>query len=211
MQKQGALSVWDFSNARENGVKLPVKEKKRLQGYTREEVEELATSNDSPRSERYWQVRVDAALLLHHHTIPIQRHEAAFTLGAFHYQNDLEKYFAVRHLRHAMRNDPSPVARHEAIEALGSSNILCIASIGAAADMTKINRFWPDYKDVQATTEESLNNILGWLKARGHKKAVHELQQWRNLPRLQMPAGTLTGDLNEALHIYQENTKGARQ
>ena len=213
MKKSVNLSVWDFANIQQEWKKLPKKEKKRIQSYTRKEVEQLPASSAALGSSEYWHVRLDAAFVLHYHHNPIQRHEAAFALGAFTYRDELEKSLAVKHLRYTMRYDPSIVARHEAIEALGSPNTFCILSVSAAADMTKINYLWPDYKDVQATAEETFDNIITWLKKMKYDDVVQELLQWKRLPRLHIPEGILTGDLNEARHIYQQSTnmKGGKK
>ncbi len=149
-----------FARAREIAFQLPEKEKRRIEKYTRKDVERLLYAQTKPGSNPYWRARFDAAFILHIHTNPIVRHEGAFALGAFTYKDESERDTAVKNLRFLMRSDPSPTVRHEAIEALGSSNTFCMRSISAAADMCKINYLWPDFKDIVVTAQESFTNIL---------------------------------------------------
>lgn len=194
-----------FATAREYWHQLPAEEHARIQTYTRKEIEELPACAAPQGSKEYWRLRIDAALSLHYHQNPIQRHEAAFALGAFQYQDLFERDAAVKNLREAMRFDTSPTVRHKAIEALGSSNTFCTRSMSAAADMCKINHLWPDYHDVTATVEESFTNILNWLKTRPNSaETVRELEAWKRLPHLQLPQGMLTGSLDEAWSTYAQ-------
>ena len=91
---------------------------------------------------------------------------------------DLEKCQAVYQLRLSIRRDPSIVAQHEAVEAMGEA--LCIASIGAAADLAKMLAFGLYHEDVLVTAVEAFENIDGYLGRRGENELVRELYEWRN-------------------------------
>ena len=154
-----------------------------LQKYTRKEVDRLLDSAYNP--ELRWKSLTDSVLVLHFHENPIVRHEAAFILGQINYENDSERTVTVKNLRFSMRQDRDIVPRHESIEALGEENTFCAYSIGAAADMTKINTYWLDYLDIQATVEEAFSNIVEWLKKKeGYEKVVSELLAWKNKPKI---------------------------
>ena len=197
-----------FAQAQEVALSLPPEEMARIQKYTRKEVELLPSRGTSPNDPEYWNVRLDAAFVLHIHHNPIQRHEGAFALGAFTYGDELERDAAVKNLRYSMRYDESIVVRHEAIEALGSPYTFCTRSISAAADMCKINLLWPDYSDVVATAKESFTNILAWLKNdKRHVAIVRELETWWALPRLTIPKSILTGSREEAWLMYMQYRK----
>lgn len=154
-----------------------------VQDYTRKGVDKLLERSSD--ADFRWKALTDSVLVLHLHKNPIVRHEAAFVLGQFDYQQDLERAVAVRNLRFCMREDPAIVPRHEAIEALGESKTFCSYSVGAAADLLKINRFWPDYLDVQATVDEAYSNIKEWLKSQAKfQRVVEELTVWEAISKI---------------------------
>jgi len=144
----------------------------------------LGRDNQDQRT--YFRTLTEAAEILFHHTDPIVRHEAAFVLGEIRYRNDIDRTVAIRSLRLAWRQDPSIVAKHEVIEALGG---MCgNAAIGAAADMATILYFSSHYPagqhrfhpDVVATAREAYSNLVGYLRKRkGCEEIVRELEAWR--------------------------------
>ncbi|MEK6890413.1 MAG: HEAT repeat domain-containing protein [Nanoarchaeota archaeon] len=176
-------SLDSFISARRLSCELPNTDFTWIQKYTRKGVDKLLERSSD--IDFRWKALTDTVLVLHLHKNPIVRHEAAFVLGQFDYQQDLERAVAVRNLRFCMREDPAIVPRHEAIEALGESKTFCSYSVGAAADLLKINRFWPDYLDVQATVDEAYSNIKEWLKSRPEfKKVVEELNTWESIAKM---------------------------
>jgi len=141
---------------------------------------------DHQDRQTYFRTLTEAAEILFHHADPIVRHEAAFVLGEMRYRSDIERTVAIRSLRMAWRQDPSIVAKHEVIEALGG---MCgNAAIGAAADMVGILYFSSKYPpelhryhpDVVATAREAYGNLVGYLrKRRGCEEIIRELEVWR--------------------------------
>ena len=167
-------SFSDFSDACHD---ISRSARRRINVYTRLDVSGFL-ERDLTSDNRYWQTLTDTARVLHYHGNQIIRHEASFVLAGFPYREELERCEAVRHLRLAIRRDPSIVAQHEATESIGERNLFCISSVGAAAYLAKVLKFRDAHPDVIKTAEESFDHLLRYLEREGYTDEVAELRLW---------------------------------